>query len=99
MFGCIAVDGSEAHRCVERELVVHLPYGTDQTRERLRLGDNAVRIDFENGPDLPFVWPFDDGIKEKFAMLIRRQIRCHIPVNGSPVPALRHNTALGPDLS
>ena len=58
------VDGSEAHRCVEGELVVHLPYGPNQTRERLRLGDDAVRIDFKDRPDFPFARSLDEASKK-----------------------------------
>ena len=42
-----AVDGSEAHGCVEGKFVARLPSGSDETR-RLRLGDDTVRIDFIN---------------------------------------------------
>ena len=67
-----AVDGSEAHGCVEGEFVVHLPYGSDETRERLRLGDDTVRIDFKNRSDFPFARALDDSIEKELAMLIGR---------------------------
>jgi hypothetical protein len=65
-----AIDRGVAKCRVEGELVIHLPYGPDQTRERLRLGDDAVRIDFKNLPDLPFVRSLDDGIEKELTMLV-----------------------------
>src|SRR6516225_11791407 len=62
----------------------------DRTRERLRLGDDAVRIDFKDRPDFPFARSLDDGVEKELAMLVGRKVRCRIQVNGSPVPALRH---------
>ena len=59
-----AVDRRVAHGCVEGELVVHLPYGPNQTRERLRLGDDAVRIDFKDRPDFPFARSLDEASKK-----------------------------------
>jgi hypothetical protein len=79
-----------AHRRVERQLVVHLPYGSDQAGKSLRLRDDAVRIDFKNWPDFPFDRSLNDGVEKKLAMLIGREIRGRIEVNRSPVPALRH---------
>jgi hypothetical protein len=86
----MAVDRRVAHRGVEGELIVHLPYGSDQARERLRLGDNAVRIDFKNRPDFPFARSLDDGVEKELTMLIGREVRRRIQMNRSPIPPLRY---------
>jgi hypothetical protein len=73
-----AVDQRISHRDVEREFVIHLPDGASQGRKCLRLVDDAIRVDFKDWSDLPFVWSLDDGdIYVTCLMLF--VTRCHAP--------------------
>src|ERR1700722_443856 len=89
----MSIDKRVAERQVEGEFVIDLPDGPGQGGVRLRYVDDAVRIDFKDRPDLPFARAFDDGVKEKLSMLIWGEIRFHVEVNGSPIPALRDDSA------
>jgi hypothetical protein len=73
---------------VEGQIVAHLPDGSDQGEKCLRLVDDAVGIDFEKRSDFPFARSFDDRVKEKFGMLVGREVRCRVQMNGSPIPPL-----------
>jgi hypothetical protein len=78
---------------VERKLVIHLPYGANETGERLRYVEDAVRIDLKDRSDFPFVRTLYNGVKEKLSMLILSEVRLYVEVNGSPFPPLRDDAA------
>src|SRR5271167_358788 len=48
---------------IEREIVTHLPDGSDQGGKCLRLVYDAVGVKFKNRSDLPFARSFDDGVQ------------------------------------
>ena len=67
---------------------MRLPNCTDQSGKSLRLVDDAIGVNFKYWSDRPFVRSLNDGVKEKFAMLIGCEIRLNVQVNGSRIPTV-----------
>src|SRR5262245_11551553 len=73
---------------VERKVVFHLPYCTNEGGERMRVAEFFFVEKFSDWPDRPIVWSLKDNACENIGVLIARERTCDIQVGSTPVPPL-----------
>jgi hypothetical protein len=73
---------------VEREIVFHLPYRANESRECTCPAEFFFVEKFSNRPDHPLVRSLQDNPREKIWMLVARERTCDIQVGRAPVPSL-----------
>src|SRR6478752_3873282 len=83
-----AIDDGVSKTDVERQVVLHLPYCPNESRECMCLAELFFVEKFSNWPDRPLVRSLQDNACEKVCMLVARERACDIQVGRAPLPPL-----------
>ena len=73
---------------VEAQIILDLPNRPAQCGNRARFSDLVLVEHLDNWPHWPFDGALDDGTQEQIGMLVAREGRGQIEMNGAPFPAL-----------